>query len=80
MRHYAFFPNRTVCDVLTDMRKCNETKNYSLLGALIEEVQILANRMESGLQDKSSLEEWLEMKTKLKKEIKQLEKKKKRLK
>lgn len=51
-------PHRYVCDVLEEMRKCNETHNYSVLSALIEEAQILVNRMESSLGEKSELEDW----------------------
>ena len=49
-------PNRTLCDVLAEMRKANETRNYSYFAGLIEEVQSIGNRMEAGLYDKSDLE------------------------
>jgi len=51
-------PHRYVCSVLDEMRKCNKTRNYSTLLALIEEVQTLVNRMESALGEKSELEDW----------------------
>lgn len=44
-------PNRTLCDVLNEMRKLNETRNYAPLDGLIEEAQIMGNRMESVLWD-----------------------------
>jgi len=44
-----YFLNRTMCEVLDEMRKCNELRNYSALLGLIEEVQIMGNRMESPL-------------------------------
>jgi predicted nuclease with TOPRIM domain len=44
-----FFKNRFICDVLADMRKCNKTRNYAPMKALIEEAQMLANRMESAI-------------------------------
>ena len=45
------FINRTVCEVLEEMRKCHETRNYAALLALVEEVQSKANRMEGALYD-----------------------------
>ena len=45
------WPNRTLCDVLEEMRKSLETNNFSYLGGLIEEVQTIGNRMEAGLHD-----------------------------
>lgn len=45
--------NRYVCDVLREMRTCSKTKNYSYLESLIEEVQVMVNRMEAGLYDKA---------------------------
>lgn len=41
--------NRTLCDVLNEMRDCHKTRNYSYLPGLIEEAQAMANRMESAL-------------------------------
>ena len=73
MRYFSTFPNRTVCGALDDMRKLNETRNYSGLLGLIEEVQIMANRMETGLYDKNDIEAGHKEKNKLKKEIKKLE-------
>lgn len=40
---------RTICQVLEEMRKLNETRNYSSLLSLIEEAQFMANRMEAKL-------------------------------
>lgn len=45
-------PNRYICDVFDEMRKCNETRNYSYLLGLIEEAQTMVNRMETRLSDK----------------------------
>ena len=47
-------PNRYLCDVLEEMRVANKTRNYSYLKGLIEEVQVIGNRMEAGLYDKLS--------------------------
>ena len=64
--------NRYLCDVLSEMRKCVKTLNFSYLLGLIEEAQTLANRMEARLFEIKDYE-------RLHKEIKDLEKKKKKL-
>ena len=68
-------PNRTVCDVLEEMRKAHETNNYSYLLGLIEEVQSMANRMESALYDKSDIKYARKRIKELNKEIEKLEEK-----
>ncbi len=70
--HFYSFPNRVICSVLDEMRKCHETRNYAYLLGLIEEAQSLANRMESALGDKKDIREWSDMRAKLKEEIKEL--------
>jgi len=45
-------PNRYICDVLEEMRKCHETRNYSYIPGLIEELQVISNRMESKISEK----------------------------
>jgi len=67
-----WYLSRTMCDVLQEMRTCYETRNFCALLGLIEEAQVMANRMESGLSDKHSVEE-------LRDEIKNLKKQKKKL-
>lgn len=52
-----FGRNRYLCDVLEDMRKCEQTRNYSSLAGLIEEAQVMGNRMESALSDQKDLVE-----------------------
>lgn len=63
--------NRTICDVLEEMRKCNETRNYAPLLGLIEEAQMMANRMEAALADAKDIakmnEEWHDLRDKVKK-------------
>lgn len=66
--------NRTVCDVLSEMRKCVKTLNFSYLESLIEEVQTMVNRMEAGLWDQKDVERLREEKKQLKEEVKQLRK------
>ena len=77
-------PNRTVCEVLGEIRDANKNRNYSYLESLIEEVQMMANRMESALYDQSDLrsaakklKELKAEKIKLKEEIQNLKDKKK---
>jgi len=65
--------SRTVCDVLHEIRKCDETKNYSYLLGLVEEIQTMANRMEAKLSTIKDYEE-------LKKNYKELEIRKDKLK
>lgn len=48
--------NRTLCNVLEEMRKLHETRNYCSLLGLIEEAQSMANRMESKLYDMKDYE------------------------
>ena len=49
--------NRTVCDVLREMRSANETRNYSYLLGLIEEIQTMVNRMEAALWNQKDIEQ-----------------------
>lgn len=51
----VLMPNRTLCDVLKEIRKCYETRNFSYLAGLVEEVQTLGNRMEAALWDQHEL-------------------------
>lgn len=66
---------RTVCDCLAEMRKCSETKNYSHLDGLIEEVQSMVNRMEAGLDAKKDVFYYKDEAKKLRLECKKLKKK-----
>jgi len=68
-------PHRYLCDVLAEMRKCHETRNYSPLLGLVEEAQTLANRMEAALGEKKDLERWHEDAKKEKKALEKLLKK-----
>ena len=65
-------PSRFICTVLDEMRTCIKTLNFSYLESLIEEAQILANRMESSLDDVDCLE-------RLRENVKDLETQKKSL-
>lgn len=71
---YLSSSNRVICDVLEEMRKCYSTCNFSYLLGLIEEVQSMVNKMESALYDKGNVIKWSEIRSKLKKELKTLQK------
>lgn len=61
-----------MCEVLEEMRKAYETRNFSYLPGLIEEAQVMVSRMEAGLRDKEDLRELNEDRSKLKAEVKKL--------
>ena len=46
---------RLICDILDEMRTCFNTHNFSFLMSLVEECQIVANRMESALEMQKSI-------------------------
>ena len=68
--------NRSLCDVLNEMRTANETRNYSYLAGLIEEAQSMANRMEAALSDISDIDRLHERRKELHKEVEALRDKK----
>lgn len=70
---------RTLCEVLEEMRKCVKTLNFSYLLGLIEEAQVLGNRMESGLGDKHSIEAYHQDARKARHEFEDLEARKSEL-
>lgn len=74
-----YYPNRTLCSVLEGMRKAYETRNFSGLNGLIEEAQILADRMESALGDNKDIRKLSEKRSELRREVRDLEKKAKKL-
>lgn len=51
------WPARTICATLEDMRSAVKTLNFYMIPGLIEEVQILANRMEANLDTEQSYED-----------------------
>ena len=65
--------NRTMCDVLEEMRKAHETRNFSYILGLIEEAQSMGQRMEAKLNDVKDLESLRTDIKKAKKELKKLE-------
>ena len=64
--------NRTLCGVLDDMRGCYKTRNFSALMGLIEEAQLMGNRMEAALEDQDDIANLVEAKSKIKKEVEDL--------
>ena len=74
---YYYYPNRTLCDVLEEMRKMHETRNYAALLAMIEEVQHLANKMEAALGDAKDIRKLSEQRSELKAEVMKLREEKK---
>ena len=61
-KKYTGMPNlsyghssRYMCDVLDEMRSSIRTLNFSYMLSLVEEAQVLANRMEGGLSDVKGL-------------------------
>ena len=73
MSYYGL--NRTLCAVLEEMRKLDDTKNYSILKSLIEEAQVMANRMEAALYDVKDIKKLYEDRKALRDQVKKLEKK-----
>ena len=78
IRFYGFGINRTICDVLREMRKYTKhmgltANNDAVFGSLIEEAQIMANRMEAKLYDRGEIKAAIGHRDGLKKEIKELE-------
>lgn len=76
----GYWYSRTLCDVLSEMRTLNKTRNYSYLESLIGEAQSMGNRMEAGLGDLKSLDQLHQRIRDLKKKKKSLEKELERLK
>ena len=54
----SLYINRTLCEVLDEMRKCFETRNFCGLNGLIEEAQGMGNKMEASLADKGDTDRW----------------------
>lgn len=70
-----YYPNRTLCDVLHEMKDCYKTRNFAPLKGLIAEAQLFGNRMESALYDIKDLQKINEELHKLREEYKELKRK-----
>ncbi len=68
----SYWSHRTVCGVLEDMRSCYTSYNFAPIKGLIEELQVLGNRMEAALGEKKDLPRISEELSDLKKERKAL--------
>lgn len=79
MDYFNEYLNRTLCDVLEEMRTCFKTYNFAPMLALIEEAQMMGNKMEAGLNDKHDVEKMENRKEELSKEIRELREKRKAL-
>ena len=62
------------------MRACYKTRNFSIVMGLLEELQSIGNRMEAKCGDISDRNNYLDEKKKLKQEIKDLKRKRDKLK
>lgn len=76
MRYFNTYPNRTLCDVLKEMRTMYKTCNFSTMPGLIEEAQTMGNRMEAALEDRRDVKDTREYLDELKNEIIELKKEK----
>lgn len=74
-KYWSVGRHRYLCEVLEDMRKCDQTKTYGALAGYIEEVQTLANKMEAGLDIQRNEESQRKQMKIYQKEIKRMEKK-----
>jgi len=74
-RGNKMYPNRTLCDVLEEMRKCCQMLNFSYLPSLIEEAQHMGNRMEAALVDKKDIKTLVEKREALRDQVKNLREK-----
>ena len=70
---YYFYNDRTLCDVLEEMRSCHKTLNFAPMLSLIEEAQIMGDRRESGLGQKREIRKRERHLAELKKKIKKHE-------
>ena len=68
----SYWINRTICGVLEDMRALDKTKNYGPLLSLIEELQMMGNKMEAAIGDKNDVKRMVKDRDKLKKQIREL--------
>ena len=66
------FLSRTMCDVLEEMRKTYESRNFAGLLGLIEEVQTMGNRMEAAIDNKNNYESYRKQAKKAEEELEEL--------
>lgn len=80
IRIFGYGPNRYVCSALEEMRALTATlseysieRHIPIMYSLIEEVQVMVNRMEAGIQDKDDLEQLKKERAALIKECEKLQ-------
>ena len=61
--------NRTLCDVLEEMRATFKTRNFASLLGLIEEAQSMGNSMEAKLDSMGDVKRWERQRKELGREI-----------
>ena len=66
------YPNRSLCEVLEEMRKCYKTYNFGNIIGLIEEAQSMGNRMESKLKDMKDMKELQQERKEAREELKKI--------
>ena len=49
------YPNRLLCTILDEIRELFKTLNFAPMLSLIEEVQVVANRMEAAIDMSKSI-------------------------
>lgn len=64
--------NRYMCDAIEEARTCVKTLNFAIIPSLLEEIQIMGNRMESKLADLKDSEELTELISAKRKELKKI--------
>lgn len=74
------YSTRYLCDILKDMRAAHDTRNFSYLLGLIEELQYRAYRMENRISQMDDIETMERKRINLKIEIENLKKEKLELK
>jgi hypothetical protein len=74
-----YYPNRSICSMLEDLRTAHKVRNYSYLDGLIEEIQWAGNRMEAAISDQQDIHALREERSKLKNEVRKLREEKKSL-
>lgn len=68
----TYYLHRTLCDVLEEMRSCWKTRNFAPMAGLIEEAQVMGNKMEASLSDIKDLDRLREDYLRARKDMKRL--------
>jgi hypothetical protein len=71
---FPYVDRKYICDVLEEMRKCDNSKNYGPIKSLIEQAQIMAQAMEDALTLQKSIESIVETQKHARKLIKKYNK------